>query len=229
MIIIPTRLASTRFPNKPLAKIHGREMILHVCDRCSAVDNIYVATPDVDIIRLVENNGYRAVLTGDHITGTDRIAEVAEKIDDPEDIYINVQGDSPAVNLEDVKRVIETKRYHHKFVVGTMCRMDNIMEDNINVVKVIQNAGQLVYLTRKGGSKFRQCGLYAFNKEELRLFSQIPNKAAFLEMNENIELMRFIEIGYPVHMVEVAGSPEVDVPEDIKLLEHFIQEEYTWK
>ena len=95
-IIIPTRLNSSRFPKKPLAKIQHKEMILHVCDRASKVYPVIVATPDTEIKELVEKHGYEAVLTSkDCLTGTDRVAEVAKYIN--ADIYVNVQGDEPLI------------------------------------------------------------------------------------------------------------------------------------
>lgn len=218
LVVIPARLNSTRFPNKPLYKIAGREMILRVCDRVSAEYDLIVATPDAEIKEVVENAGYKAMMTSmDCPTGTDRVAEVSRYI--KSDIYINVQGDEPLILIKDIKNVLNCKEICYNKVVGSMTEL---LENNINVVKVFQCLNRLRILTRKGTAFYRQCGLYAFNKEELDLYYNIPyqEKIRSLERNENIELMRFVELDYPVHMQIITGSPSVDIPEDIeKILE----------
>jgi 3-deoxy-manno-octulosonate cytidylyltransferase (CMP-KDO synthetase) len=79
-------------------------------------------------------------------------------------------------------------------------------------------------MTRKGESKYKQCGLYAFNSAELTMFYNMPKKEEMLRKHENIEIMRFVEMGYPVQMVEIEGGPEVDVPEDIAIVEQYLQQ-----
>jgi CMP-2-keto-3-deoxyoctulosonic acid synthetase len=102
-----------------------------------------------------------------------------------------------------------------------MCRAEY---NDKNTVKVVHNAGQLMYMTREGEARFRQCGLYGFNRKELEAFSRVPNKSTLLEKYENIEIMRFAEIGYPVKMIEIQGSPEVNEPDDICVVEWLIEE-----
>ena len=107
-IIIPARIQSSRFPRKPLAKLLGREMILHVLDRVTEVASrevTYVATDSLDIARLVEQSGFQVVMTGDHPTGTDRLAEANRIINAP--YIINIQGDEPAFNPDDVVKSVE--------------------------------------------------------------------------------------------------------------------------
>ena len=220
MIIIPARLGSTRFPNKPLANILGKEMILRVCETCSEVAETWVAVPDTSLMKFVHSKGFNAIMTGKHITGTDRLAEAINYINDPNDIYINVQGDAPTVSAFDLLGLIIEKMKYPNHVIGTMCRLTH---NNENVVKVIQNAGQLIYMTRKGDAKYRQCGLYAFNRKELEMFASIKNKEEVQAKYENIEIMRFIELGYPVHMLCVEGGPEVDVPDDVEIVECFLR------
>ena len=219
MIIIPARLESTRFPNKPLALINGKEMILHVYEKCATIEDTWVATPNVELYQLMLSRGYQAVLTSEQPTGTDRVAEAIAFLNDEQDIYINVQGDAPAIDTLDIIDVILEKKKHPNHVIGTMCKLRH---NNQNVVKVIQNAGQLCYMTRKGESRYKQCGLYAFNSAELTMFYNMPKKEEMLRRHENIEIMRFVEMGYPVQMVEIEGGPEVDVPEDIAIVEQYL-------
>jgi 3-deoxy-manno-octulosonate cytidylyltransferase (CMP-KDO synthetase) len=107
-IVIPARMESSRFPKKPLAKLLGREMILHVLDRVTVVASreiTYVATDSFEIAQLVEKSGFQVVMTGDHPTGTDRLAEANRIINAP--YVLNIQGDEPAFNPADVTASIE--------------------------------------------------------------------------------------------------------------------------
>ena len=219
-IVIPSRMGSSRFPGKPLAKICDREMILHVCDRASQVAETYVATPDQCIADLVEKAGYNAILTGDHLTGTDRVAEAAESIE--ADIIVNVQGDEPLVKPEDIDKLVFTKEKYYNTVIGSMMLLGR---NGPNIVKVIHNAGLLMGLTRTGTARFAQCGLYAFTKSELKAFASISEeeKIKSLKTHEDIEIMRFMEIGIPVKMAEVLGSPAVDCLDDIQIITEVIR------
>jgi 3-deoxy-manno-octulosonate cytidylyltransferase (CMP-KDO synthetase) len=220
LIIIPARMASTRFPGKPLAKICGKEMILHVCERCEEIFPTVVATPDEEIHNVVLEHLFVTAMTGDHMTGTDRIAEAAEYFD--ADIYINVQGDEPLINIDDIKNIYNAKKVAYNCVIGSM---KNILPygNGENVVKVTTKDGQLVNMTRKGNGLFGQCGLYAFNKNELRAFAEYKNKKQSLEEHENIELMRFVDMGYNVKMITINGGIAVDMPRDIQKVEEEIE------
>lgn len=217
-IIIPSRLGSTRFPNKPLAKIDGLEMIVHVCRRASAAYPVIVVTPDIEIADLVKQHGYKALLTShDCETGTDRLAEVAPGLD--ADIFVNVQGDEPLILPDDINRVVLAKKLWYNQVIGSMAILT---ENNSNIVKVHQQDGKLISMSRCGQSKYKQCGLYAFNRGELLAFHAMSKneKLQSLKNYENIEIMRFIDLGIPVFMQLIKGSPSVDVPNDInKILE----------
>lgn len=220
VIVIPSRLGSSRFPNKPLAKINGKEMILHVCDRASDKYPVVVATPDKEIYDLVTKNGYQAVITSKEcLTGTDRVAEVAEKID--ADIYVNVQGDEPLINTTDINNIVVIKKIMYNSVISGMALIQN-QSDNTNIVKVQQANNELIWLSRTTPSKYKHVGIYAFNREELKKFKEVPEskKIELLKEHENIEILRFLEIGIKVFMIRVKSTTAVDVPEDIdKILE----------
>lgn len=207
LVVIPARMASSRFPGKPLAKIHGREMILHVCDSLPSYQ-VVVATPDQVIFDTVKNAGYSAFLTRTECrTGTDRLVEVAQYM--PADIYINVQGDEPLIAECDILAIDKLKRQYHNCVIGAVCRIDN----DTNDVKCILENGILRGISRE---VYRQRGIYALNGEELELFgrTEIPD-------TESIEITRFMHIGLPVRMAVIQDSPDVNVPEDIQRIESF--------
>ena len=221
IIVIPARYKSSRFEGKPLAKILGKPMILRVCDLCAAAlekDNIYVATDDKRIKQKVEQAGYKAVMTSDkHLTGTDRIAEVSELVD--ADIYINVQGDEPIVDPTDILKIIREKIEY---------------PDNPNIIKVVFNEkNKLIYMSRSRlpGSKnsgFVESGynkavcIYAFNKEELKAFSEFGRKSV-LEKIEDIEILRFLDLEIDVKLVETnSDSLAVDEEDDILKVEKYL-------
>ena len=205
LVVIPARMASSRFPGKPLVKIAGREMILRVCDQLPNFLTI-VATPDKEICDCVINAGYDAFLTRTECkTGTDRLVELSKEI--YADIYINVQGDEPLINENDLFAIDKTKKEDNTCIIGTVSRMKN----NSNDVKCILQDG---YLTGISRIVYRQRGMYALNGEDLRLFG-LAEKTE----NEAIEITRFMHIGLPIKMVEITDTPDVNVPEDVKKIE----------
>ena len=119
VVIIPARYQSSRFPGKPLVCLLGKPMILWVAElseRAVGNKNVYVATDDEKIANVVIKAGFQAIMTSeDCLTGTDRLAEAAQKID--ADIYINVQGDEPLIDSQDIRRVIEEKNSFQKMLL----------------------------------------------------------------------------------------------------------------
>lgn len=240
-VIIPARYASNRFPGKPLVPLLGKPMILWVAElsACAVgVENVYVATEDQKIKEVVEDAGYRSVLTSDHaLTGTDRVAEAAEKI--VADIYLNVQGDEPLLNPNDIQKIRDEKIINSDAVVNGFCFLSPEEDpDNINLPKVITTEhGRLVYMSRKALPGFKerknapsnyrkQVCIYAFNRNELQQFYRYGRKSV-LEQTEDIEILRFLEFGKGVIMVETTGgSLAVDVPEDVPKVESALRKEH---
>ena len=110
-IIIPARFGSSRYRGKPLVKILGREMVLRVADICSKIKKVkvFIATDSKKIANVAKKNGYDFIFTSSScLTGTDRVAEASNKIRSK--IYINVQGDEPTINPNDIKKVIKIKK-----------------------------------------------------------------------------------------------------------------------
>ena len=233
-VIIPARYASTRFPGKPLVNLLGKPMVLWVAELSSkavGVENVYVATDDVRISRVVEDAGYSVLMTSsDAQTGTDRVAEAASQID--YDIYVNVQGDEPLVNPADITACIELKSINPDMVVNGFTYMSS-QEDpaSVNIPKVICNESRImVYMSRARlpatkvpentpESYMKQVCIYGFSKVELQAFSKFGRKSV-LEKYEDIEILRFLELDQAVLMYEChPGSLAVDIPSDVQLVE----------
>lgn len=229
LVVIPARYESSRFPGKPLADIHGRPMILHVWDRCvDAVGEraVCIATDDQRVAEPCVAAGARVVMTPSAcFTGTDRVREVAREID--ADVYVNVQGDEPLLDPRDILAVIDTARAHPGEVVNAMCPIATDADfRSLTVPKVVARPdGRLLYMSRAPipGSKdggfhgaMKQVCIYAFPKRALTEFSSVEKRTA-LEGVEDIEILRFLELGYDVRMVSVSeSSVAVDTPDDLE-------------
>lgn len=234
-LVIPARYKSSRFPGKPLAKIYGKEMIIWVAElseKAVGRENVYIATENQEIVDVVKQYGYKVILTSDScLTGTDRVAEAALEID--ADIIVNVQGDEPLLNPNDIKRVIETKLKYPEHIVNCEAYLNsNEKVSDKKIPKVITNLkNELMYCSRNpipgtkegnGRRPKKQVCIYAFGREHLRAFTNQNTKTP-LEAEEDIEINRFLELGYKVKMVEVADtSIAVDYPDDITAVENKI-------
>jgi 3-deoxy-manno-octulosonate cytidylyltransferase (CMP-KDO synthetase) len=239
IIVIPARYKSSRFPGKPLVNLLGKPMVQWVAElsaRAVGAENVYIATDDSQIESAVLEMGYQVVMTSDQcLTGTDRLAEVAQKIE--ADIYINVQGDEPLVNPEDILKVIEAKKaYPNEVINGYAVIGESENPQSVNIPKVIFTEDKrLVYMSRQAlpGFKeqknapiqyYKQVCIYAFNREELLAYGAFARKS-ILEHSEDIEIIRFLEWNQAVRMVETRpGSLAVDVFEDVAKVEVALQE-----
>jgi len=234
VVVIPARYKSSRFPGKPLVNLLGKPMILWVSELSAQAvgrENVYVATDDERISKVVTAAGFNAIMTSDKcFTGTDRLAEAANKIH--ADIYINVQGDEPLVDPKDIVNIIKEKELNYQEIINGYCHLSkNEDPNNINIPKVVFTENNiLVYMSRQAipGFKdedkrpnqyFKQVCIYAFTEEELKSFADYGRKSA-LEESEDIEIIRFLELGKKIRMVEVnSGSLAVDVQEDVAKVE----------
>ncbi len=241
LIIIPARFSSSRLPGKPLKKILGREMILRVLDKCKKVRmnnlKILVATDDKRIKKIVEKNHFHSIMTSKNcLTGTDRVAEVAKKYS--ANIFINVQGDEPLISPNDIKRIIKAKKkYPDHIICGYKKMTKGENPFNTNIPKVIfNNKKELIYIsrgilpfskTKKSLGKikyFKQVCIYGFNKKDLELFKS--EKKSFIEDQEDIEIIRFLELNKKVLMVETkSNSYAVDTKDDIAKIENHLKNE----
>jgi 3-deoxy-manno-octulosonate cytidylyltransferase (CMP-KDO synthetase) len=229
-IVIPARFASSRFPGKPLADIRGKPMIRHVWEKCIAaagLERVYVATDDARIADACEGFGARVLTTSsDCLTGTDRVAEAARTIDC--DFIVNVQGDEPMLHPPDILRLADAFRASRGAVVvnGMTPILDESEYWSRTVPKVVAAPdGRLLYMSRAGvpankagtfvGAKKQVC-IYCFSREQLERFAAAPAKGD-IERTEDIEILRFLEMGIEVRMVELTSATiAVDTPEDLE-------------
>lgn len=228
VIIIPARFKSSRFPGKPLVDIAGTSLIRRVWQRCAQTlpaEQVYVATDDRRIADHCRMAGIQVVMTGeDCLTGTDRVYQASLQIE--ADLYINVQGDEPLVKPADIMAVIEAARARPGAVINAMCSIRGEHDfRSPTVPKVVTRPdGRLLYISRaaiptdKSLSFYqakKQVCIYAFDRPTLDAFAGTGAKTP-LEAVEDIEILRFLELGFDVRMVEVSqASVAVDVPEDV--------------
>lgn len=242
IVVIPARYKSSRFPGKPLIKLLGKPMIQWVAElsaRAVGSQNVYIATDDAQIEAVVNDMGYQVVMTSENcLTGTDRLAEVAKKV--KADIYINVQGDEPLVNPEDIQKVIDAKlETPNEVINGYAVISENEDPNNVNIPKVIFTEDKrLVYISRQSlpGFKddknspaeyYKQVCIYAFSQEELLEYGRFGRKST-LEHSEDIEIIRFLEWGQNIRLVRTRpGSLAVDVPEDVSKVELALKEAWV--
>jgi len=238
IIVIPARLKSKRLPNKPLLKIDGIEMIIRTFNQCVKVINrndVYVTTDSNKIVNLCKKNNIQVVLTSKKcLTGTDRIAEFSNKIKSK--IYINVQGDEPIFNPKDLKKLIFFAKKNPSSVINGYCKIKKSKDFfDVNIPKVIfsdNKNNELLYMSRAPIpfnkkkvfiNAWRQVCAYALPYAALKKFQSNKNKTK-IEAIEDLELLRFIEIGVPVKMIEMSDqSIAVDVKKDLKKVENFIK------
>ena len=237
VIVIPARYQSTRFSGKPLVDILGQSMIYRVWSRCIEVlpkELVYVATDSSMIADHCSSHGIQVVMTsGECLTGTDRLAEFAAKVD--ADVYINVQGDEPLVQPSDIQKVIDVATEAPDRIFNAMCDLESEPDyRSVTVPKVVcRKDGRLLYMSRapipttkahEMVKAKKQVCIYAFPKEALSFYGAATEKSP-LEAIEDIEILRFLEAGYDVHMVGVtSASIAVDVPEDVVRVEEAIRE-----
>lgn len=227
MIIIPARLASTRFPNKILANIHGLPMVIATAKRVQNLDDVAIAADTEEVVALAHDYGFKAILTSqNHQSGTDRINEAASKLSLTEDeIIVNVQADEPFIEEAVVKSVIERAKNTDAMITSACKKIDLSHVKDPNLVKVILNAhGNAIYFSRsaipydrEGGFEgyFGHLGIYAFRKKSLETFCTLPY--APIEHIEKLEQLRAIYHGYSIAMVEVESqSFGIDTKEDLE-------------
>lgn len=227
IIVIPARMQSTRLPKKPLIDLEGKSMIQRTYEQCiKAVPAklVYVATDSEEIKQHCEQLNIQVVMTAeDCLTGTDRVAEVANTID--AEYYVNVQGDEPLFNPDDITKTVALLEKHPGEIINGYAPISSVEDyQSVSVPKVVLRPdGRLLYMSRSAipGNKagafawaHRQICVYAFPKKALAAFSAVTEKTP-LEKQEDIEILRFLELGYEVRMVELsADSIAVDHPED---------------
>lgn len=228
LVLIPARMASSRFPGKPLADIAGEPMIAHVLRRAeaAAVGAVVVATDSEAIATAVEKAGGRAVMTrSDHASGSDRIFEALGTVGSRAELIVNLQGDLPTVAPQDVRAALAPLGDPAVDIATIAAEIrDPAERHDPNVVKVVGTpvaAGRLraLYFTRApaphgDGPLYHHIGLYAYRRAALDRFVRLA--PSWLERRERLEQLRALEAGMRIDVSIVGSVPlGVDTPEDL--------------
>lgn len=232
--IIPARYASTRFPGKPLAMIHGKPMIQVVCEHVAeaGLDKHVVATDDERIFNCVQGFGGNVVMTlPTHPSGTDRCGEAARKLELlDEDVIINIQGDEPFISAKEIN-LLKAQFDNPAVQIATLIKpfTDPQEAQNPNKVKVAwATTGKALYFSRypipfvrdaqcPTPTYYQHLGIYAYRFSTLQKLIQLQPSA--LELSEKLEQLRWLENGFEIYAApcDYAGIG-IDTPEDLKLM-----------
>lgn len=247
--IIPARYASTRFPGKPLAMLGDKPMIQRVYEQArKALDEVVVATDDERIYQAVEQFGGRAIMTRkDHKCGTDRCLEAYDRSvsgvnkDDKETVIINIQGDEPFIQPEQIEAIKACFPTEIATLVKPFTEEDGLAAlENPNTPKVVfsRETGNALLFSRsvipylrgidredwlKQHKHYKHIGMYAYRADILREITRLPQTEA--ELAESLEQLRWLENGYQIRVAETqVQSIGIDTPEDLQKAIRFLKE-----
>ena len=238
LIIIPSRLAATRLPGKPLFKINGLSIISHVFKKAEEANlgEVIVATEDQEIMEDVKKNGGQAILTKNkHKTGTDRIFEALQKIDSSNiDLVMNIQGDEPLVNINDIKN-LKYLMVKHNAKLGTLASKisNNKIYEDKNVVKVITkedlkktnfpNANNFMRkISNNSNNIYHHLGIYCYQKEILKKF--VSFNQSHNEIKNNLEQLRALDNGININVALAKSSTiGIDTKEDFVAIKKIME------
>jgi 3-deoxy-D-manno-octulosonate cytidylyltransferase len=232
--VIPARMASSRFPGKPLARIAGKPMLQWVWESVSEVgwiDNVVISSPDSEILAASTDWGAMSVPSSESCpSGTDRVAEVAAST--LADIYLNVQGDEPLVRAVDIEACLRPMLSENRPDAASVCCPSTSAEaSSPDVVKVVTDAwGFALYFSRSlipyprftHHKPLRHLGIYAFTRAAVLQFPKLRQRQ--LELTEGLEQLRLLEHGYTIAMTKVRrpAGPSVDTPEQLQAVERIL-------
>lgn len=239
--IIPARYASTRFPGKPLVQIKGKSMIRRVYEqavKASSLSQVVVATDDQRIAEEVESFGGQYVITSaDHLSGTDRCAEVAGIL--PEfDVIVNIQGDEPYIDpaqIDLLASCFEDKHVHLATLIKEIHHESELF--NYNIPKVLLNtAGEAIYFSRQTipylrnaetenwlstHQFYKHIGIYGYTRKTLLEITGLPPSS--MELAESLEQLRWIENGFKIQTrVTSIETIAIDTPEDLEKINNLL-------
>lgn len=233
-VVIPARYASTRLPGKPLLDIAGKPMVIRVAEQAakSGASEIVIATDFEKISQVAAQHDIKAVMTRiDHASGTERIAEVAQKLDwADDDIVVNVQGDEPLIEPALIAEVAQHLANSKDAVMATACHAihDEAALLNPNIVKVVIDAhGNALYFSRapipyprddvykNNIQAYRHIGIYAYRVGFLKQYAELASTE--LEKVESLEQLRVLHHGYKICVTITRNAPAsgVDTQEDL--------------
>lgn len=245
-VVIPARYASSRLPAKPLLDIGGKPMVVRVAERAiaSGAEDVIVATDHVDILATVERYGFKAVMTSeDHVSGTDRLAEVAAHFGWADDVLVvNVQGDEPLIDPKLIQQVASNLDTHLDASIATVCHAIHDKETmlNPNVVKVVMDAdGYAMYFSRapipyprdafaqsldlpSEMFVYRHIGIYAYRASFLHAYAKLT--PAPIEQYEALEQLRAMWHGHKISVAiaETAPAIGVDTQRDLETVRNIV-------
>jgi 3-deoxy-manno-octulosonate cytidylyltransferase (CMP-KDO synthetase) len=246
LIVIPARMASTRFPDKPMALIAGKTMIQRVWEIGMAAGDVVIATDDERLKNFAIRFGANVMMTSPHcLTGTDRVAEVAKSFPDV-DIFFSLQGDAVLTPPWVVKNILKEMRENPEVQIATPAvrlggkpLFDFVEEkkggSSSGTVVVFNKKRDALYFSkalipfdRSGHSVlYRHIGLYGYRREALLKLSELSE--GMLEKAEKLEQLRALENGIPIRVVEVdyrgRTHGSVDRPQDVAIVERIIASE----
>ena len=237
-IIIPSRLAATRLPGKPLLKINNLSIISHVFRRAQEanIGEVFVATEDQEIVDDVKQNGGQAILTKNgHKTGTDRIYEVFQKINSAEiDLVMNLQGDEPLINIDDIRN-LNKKMIESSSKLGTLASkiQNKTLLENPNVVKVLtkEKLNQTNFpealnfmrnITEEKENIYHHLGVYSYNKDTLEKFVSLKQSTS--EIKNKLEQLRALDNNIKINVAFAKFAPiGVDTEEDLEAVKKIME------
>jgi 3-deoxy-manno-octulosonate cytidylyltransferase (CMP-KDO synthetase) len=237
LIIIPSRLGATRLPGKPLFKINNKSIISHVFKRAQDADigDVVVATENREIAEDVTMNGGRAILTSNnHKTGTDRIYEAFKKMNfNDVDLIMNLQGDEPAINIEDIVS-LNNKMVNHQSKMGTLAAKIEDEKDfkNENIVKVktkfnlkedsFSEAEAFSRISKKLDNVYHHVGIYCYSAETLEKFVELNQTKN--EIEQRLEQLRALDNSININVALAKSLPiGVDTEEDYIALKKIME------
>ena len=237
LIIIPSRLSATRLPGKPLLKINGLSIISHVFKKAEEanIGEVVVATEDQEIMDDVINNGGQAILTEkQHKSGTDRIYEALQKLKKNIDLIMNLQGDEPLMNIEDIRN-LNNQMIKNQSQLGTLASKikDKKLLKNENIVKVNtkeqlddQNFPEAINFSRKilekGKNIYHHLGIYCFKQETLKDF--VSYNQSSNEIKDRLEQLRALDNNIRINVALAKSSPiGIDTEEDFLAIKKIME------
>jgi len=236
--VIPARFASRRFEGKPLADLGGKPLIQHVYERsaaCAVLERVVVATDDERIRATVERFGGAVAMTSpDHVSGTDRVAEVAAA--ESAAIVVNIQGDEPFVNARVLEQVVRPLLEPTAPPMATLCKRitERAALEDPNVVKVVAASdGTALYFSRSpipypdrgvDAAAWEHIGIYAYRRDFLLAFSRM--RPTQLELAEGLEQLRALDRGHRIAVVRTGDhvGVSVDTPDDLRRARQMLEQ-----
>lgn len=229
--IIPARYQSTRFPGKPLIDIHGKTMIQRVYEQClksKSLQEVIVATDDIRIGNHCKACHINYIMTSNnHLNGTERCAEVSEKLGASYDLIVNIQGDEPFIQPQAIDEIVSIFKMHPERKIGTLVKKMNDVDlkNQPSIIKCVLAGDKALYFSRSpipffreiskdSGSFYKHIGMYAFRPQVLQEIVKLQPSS--LELTESLEQLRWLENNYDIYVFKTETEAiSVDTPEDL--------------